>query len=122
MQTNYLKTLKTHFNTFTLKRKYCVQQIYLFINDIHIKRVTSTKCLGIIIDVKCACGHIKNKICIGIGILCQTRHFFNYNTILTLYYSFIFPYLLYSIEIWGSINIKLFQSVFKRQNNSLSQF
>ena len=44
---------------------------------------------------------------------------FNYNTLLTLYYSFIFPYLLYSIEIWVSSNITLFQSVFKLKKRAV---
>ena len=63
--------------------------------------------------------HVKNKISKGIGILCQARKIFNYNTLLTLYYSFIFPYLLYCIEIWGSTNITLFQSVFKLQKRAV---
>ena len=42
---------KTLFN---LKKK-ILCTINLFINDIHIKRVTSTKFLGIIIDEKLAC-------------------------------------------------------------------
>ena len=38
---------------------------------------------------------------------------------MTLYYSFIFPYLLYCIEIWGSTNITLFQAVFKLQKRAV---
>ena len=117
-----LNSDKTHFIVFTLEKKIlCTTS--LFTNNIPIKRVSSTKFLGIIIDEKLSWGHhiqhVKNKISKGIGILCQARTIFNYNTLLTLYYSFIFPYLLYCIEVWGSSNITLFQSVFKLQKRAV---
>ena len=38
----------------------------------------------------------------GIGILCMAKDFLKYDTLLTLYYSFIYPYIVYCIEVWGS--------------------
>ena len=81
-----------------------IQNVY--INNIVINYVTSTKFLGIIIDNKLTwcehISHIKRKISKGIGILCQARKMLKLSTLHTLYYSFIFPYLNYCIQVWGS--------------------
>ena len=39
-----------------------------------------------------------------IGIIYKTRNFFNTTTLTNLYYTFIYPYLIYCIEIWGNTN------------------
>ena len=46
--------------------------------------------------------YISKKIAKNIGIVIKARHIFEKNTLLTLYYSFIFPYLNYCIQLWGS--------------------
>ena len=45
--------------------------------------------------------HIEN-ISRGIGLLYIIRPFVNIKTLKTLYYSLIYPHLLYAIEVWGS--------------------
>jgi hypothetical protein len=57
----------------------------------------------------------KKKIAKGIGILCKARKIFKQSTLLTMYYSFIFPYIGYCIELWGSANYSLLSSIFKLQ-------
>ena len=68
----------------------------------------STKFLGVIIDNKLNWSdhilYIKNKIAKSIGILYKTRTFLNKNTLRNLYYTFIYPYLIYCSEIWGNTN------------------
>ena len=46
--------------------------------------------------------HIRKKISKGIGILYKTKDYLKSDTLLTLYYSFVYPYLIYCIEVWGA--------------------
>ena len=68
----------------------------------------NTKFLGVIIDNKLRwsdhINYIKNKISKSIEIINKTRNFLNKNTLRNLYYTFIYPYLIYCIEIWGNTN------------------
>ena len=63
------------------------------------------KYLGVIIDHKIKwCEHIsyvKNKVSKGIGIIFKARPVLDQKCLLTLYNSFVYPYLIYCIEIWG---------------------
>ena len=71
-----------------------------------IDRVNSTKFLGLIIDDKLKwhehIQHVKHKIARSVGILYKIRHYLNKETPLNMYYTFVFPYLIYGVEIWGS--------------------
>ena len=76
------------------------------LNHISLKKVKFTKFLGVIIDDQLKWTnhilYIKNKIAKGFGIILRGRKFFNRKTLQNLYHSFIFPYLIYCVEIWGS--------------------
>ena len=76
------------------------------LNNVSLERVQCTKFLGIIIDdgLKWTnhISYIKNKIAKGFGIILRARKFFNKKTLLNLYHAFIFPYLIYCVEIWGN--------------------
>ena len=56
-----------------------------------------TKFLGVIIDNKLTwkehVSYICGKVAKGIGIISKVRKYLNRNTLLDLYYSFIYPYL-----------------------------
>ena len=68
----------------------------------------NTKFLGVIIDEKLNWSdhirYIKNRISKSIGIINKTRTFLDKNTLRNIYYTFIYPYLIYCIEIWGNKN------------------
>ena len=49
----------------------------------------------------------------------MARKMLKSNSLLTLYYSFIYPYLNYCIEIWGSANDTLMLSIFKLQKRAI---
>ena len=70
-----------------------------------IDMVDLTKFLGVHIDACLSWRHhiqnIRNKIAKGLGIICEARKVLQQSTLLTLYNSFILPYLTYCIEIWG---------------------
>ena len=46
--------------------------------------------------------YVKNKISKSSGILFKVRNYLDKNTLKQLYYSFVYPYLIYGIEIWGN--------------------
>ena len=83
-----------------------------------LNRSSNIKYLGVIIDHKLNwCVHIasvKNKVSKGIGILYKTRQFPDKKSLHIIYYSYIYPYLIYCIELWGSAcqtHLRLFFSI-----------
>ena len=80
--------------------------IELTIDDNKIHSTSQTKFLGVIIDEKLNwnkhISHITSKVARGIGIIIKARKFLPRDAILSLYYSFIYPYLTYCNLIWGN--------------------
>jgi exonuclease III len=97
---------KTNYMIFKPKNKKIQSDINITINNNNLIQVNSSKFLGVILDENLSwfnhISYIKTKISKGLGIIKKTRKFFNDNIIRTLYHSFIFPYLTYCLEIWGS--------------------
>ena len=64
------------------------------------------KYLGVIIDAKLNwishITYVKNKIAKGIGIIRKARPLLNKRALTNLYHTFIYPYLIYCVEGWGS--------------------
>ena len=75
--------------------------------------------MGIILDNKLNwinhISYIKNKIAKGMGILLKARKVLNKKVLLLLYYSFVFPYLIYCSEVWGTASDIHLQSLIKLQ-------
>ena len=75
----------------------------------HVSRnmVNETKFLGIIIDNKLTwCPHILyiNKTNANwIGIILKARKVFDNESLIFLYYTFVYPYLNYCIHVWGKV-------------------
>ena len=97
---------KTHYMIFRPKAKKLIKDKDIIINGNKISEVNSTKFLGVIIDSNLTwephIDYISTKISKNIGIITKARRIFNTDTVLTLYYSFIFPYFNYCIHLWGS--------------------
>ena len=76
------------------------------INNQIIDRIEHTMYLGVILDSHLTWSyhiqHVKLKIAKSIGILCRARKVVKRTTLITLYYAFIYPYLTYCVEVWGS--------------------
>ena len=94
---------KTHYNIFRPIRKCPVSTKHLKIDNEILKHVKDTKFSGVIIDEHLNwASHIKNikcKLARGIGILCEARKVLKSSTLLTLYNSFLLPYICYCIEV-----------------------
>ena len=71
-----------------------------------LSQVTYTKFLGVILDDKLKwtrhISYIKNKISKGMGIILKARKVLKKKVLLQLYHSFVTPYLIYCLEIWGN--------------------
>ena len=117
-----LNIRKTHYIVFTHKKQINLNNNILINNQI-VSRVESTKFLGVIIDSaltwKDHINYIKTKIAKGIGIICKGRKYFNTSTLLTLYYSFIYPYLTYCVEVWGNTSNCYLNSLSKLQKRTI---
>ena len=96
---------KTHYMIFTTKRK-IIPGIVINIEGHIINEVDSTKFLGIYLDNKLNwkkhIAYVSGKVARGIGLIIKARKLLNSDALITLYYSFIFPYLSYCNHIWGA--------------------
>ena len=74
--------------------------------DCNLNKANNLKYLGVIIDDAMSWVHhityIKNKISKGIGIMSKASKYLQRKSLLTLYYSYIYPYMIYCIEAWGN--------------------
>ena len=118
-----LNVKKTHFMVFASKGKCCKLNNPIKIGTETIQQVGHTKFLGVIIDNKlnwsCHMAHIKNKMSKGIGIICKARKNLNEETLTTLYYSFIYPYINYCIIAWGNTFKSYLDGVYKIQKKAV---
>ena len=100
-----LNTHKTFFQLFHRARMKTNNSVNIIVDKCVLNKVTSIKYLGVIIDHKLNwiehISYVKNKISKGIGILYKARQFLEKRDLLNLYFSYIYPYLIYCIEIWG---------------------
>ena len=78
----------------------------LKINSKPLQSKTEIKYLGIMVDChlnwKSHVSYISQKIKRNIGIISKARHYINLDILKNLYYSLIYPYLIYGIVAWGN--------------------
>ena len=96
---------KTKYMLFT-KKRYISDQIKIEIDKTPISKTNVSKFLGVIIDDKLTwkdhIAYVNGKIARGVGILNKAKHYLNREALTTLYYSFIYPYITYCNQVWGS--------------------
>ena len=85
--------------------------------------VDHIKFLGVTIDSSLTWEHhskcIRNKMSKGIGILTKAKKNLKRETLTTLYYSFVYPYINYAIEIWGGMKVTELDSISNLQRRAL---
>ena len=116
-----LNVKKTHM-IFT-RKKMCKKSITLKINGQDISEVMKTKCPCVIIDNKVNwkdyINYIAGKISRGIGMVIKSRKYLQKPALITLYYSFMYPYLTYCNHIWGATYVTNLMKLEKLQNKVL---
>ena len=87
--------------------------------------VTTTKYLGVIIDNKLKwTSHIlytKNKISktVGSSLFYKMRQYLEKKALINLYYSLVFPYLIYCNEVWGNASVVHLEPIIKIQKRAI---
>ena len=118
-----LNAKKTKYVIFHPPKKRLNTTNKLLMNREEITRVNFIKFLGVHLDEKLQwiyhISHVKAKISKGIGIICKAKKVLNLSTLITLYYSFIYPHLTYCIESWGTATNTHILSLFKLQKKFL---
>ena len=113
---------KTNFMLFTPKH-FTRSMGNIYIDGTCIIELTETKFLGVIIDYKLNwSSHIMNinkKIAKGIGIILKARKVFNNETLISLYYTFLYPNLYYCIHVWGKAYNTHLKNLITLQNKVL---
>ena len=88
-------------------------------DNITLSKVSSIKYLGVIVDHKLTwidhITYVKSKISKGIGIMYKARRYLNKISLKNLYHAYIYPYLTYCIEVWGSASKCHLNSLFLLQ-------
>ena len=105
---------KTHYMVFHRSRRK-LDEGNILLNNTIIKQVSITTFLGIkwIHHIS----YIKNKISKGMGIILKARKVLTRKVLLQLYHSFVIPYLIYCVEIWGNVSdIHLHQLITTQKN------
>ena len=100
-----LNIKKTHYMIFSGKNK-PHPNITIKIDGKLLDETKKTKFLGVIIDKdlswKNHISYVCGKIARGIGVIVKARRYLLKESLINLYYSFVYPYLIYCNHIWGS--------------------
>ncbi|KAK0146590.1 putative RNA-directed DNA polymerase from transposon BS [Merluccius polli] len=101
-----LNLKKTKYMVFGKQKPLLDTNIEIKIDNILLERVYENMFLGVIIDHKFSwkphINHIRAKVARSLGVLGKTRHVLNTNSLYTLYFTLITPYLTYCVEVWGN--------------------
>ena len=88
-----------------------------------IEKVSEIKFLGIIIDKnlnwKAHINYIQKKVSKNIAICNKAKWVLNYNALYILYFSLVFPYLTYVLEVWGNNYKTTLQPLVKLQKRAV---
>ena len=101
-----LNVSKTNLIIFHPYNKLLKQHITVKINNKSIIEKDHIKYLGVIIDShlnwKQHIFNISTKMSRCIGIMCELRQFVKKNVLKNIYYSLLYPHLVYAVQVWGS--------------------
>ena len=101
-----LNLKKTHYMIFRGRRTKIDVKNKLMINGTVITMERKTKFLGVIIDENLLfrdhIKYVKGKISRSLGILYKCRKYFDSDTLLMLYNSFVYPHFTYCLSVWGN--------------------
>ena len=109
-----LNVSKTNFVIFSAVNK-PIKPVTILINRKAIEQKEYVKYLGVLIDSKLSFKHhitaISKKIARTIGLMYKLRHFVPQDILKMLYYSLIYPFLIYAAPIWGNTHNNLINTI-----------
>ena len=119
---NITKTKYSFFHSLAYQDRIPLRLPSLFINGINIKRETTMKFLGILLDENITwrnhIASIESKVSKNLGILYKARTYLNINSTKQLYFSFIHSYLSYGNIAWASTNKSKLNTLHRRQKHA----
>ncbi len=102
-----LNAEKTYYLIFHRARLKADGQPNLYMNGCPLNKTSHLKYLGVIVDHKLNwiqhITYVKNKVSKGIGIMYKARAYLDKKCLANLYHTYIYPYLIYCIEVWGNV-------------------
>ena len=117
-----LNVLETEFMLVGSRQRVATltQELDLSINGILLKRVNSSKCLGVEIDAfltwDAHISSVSKKVSSGIGVIKKIKPFVPTSNLLSVYQSIVEPYLDYCSVVWDDISDQLTDKLQKLQN------
>ena len=118
---NKLTLTKTKFLIFMPHQKESYN-LYppLTVANFHFEKSFSVKYLGVYIDCHLTwhdhIDYICGKISKNINIMVKLKHYISKATLISVYYSLIYPYLTYACTLWGNNYNAPFSQIIKLQN------
>ena len=106
---------KSHYMVFHRSRRK-INKGNILLDTTILSQVTITKFLGVILDDKLKWTHHISYIKKYMGNILKTRKVLKMKVLLQLYHSFVTPYLIYCLEIWGNASDIRLQPLIKTQN------
>ena len=114
---------KTNYMLFSPTRSKSSPDLQIKIDGSTLEQVHSCKFLGVLLDDKLTwkaqINHISGKISKSIGVLSKARKYLDINSLLSLYYTMLYPYLLYCIIAWGKANTGIINPLIKTQKRAI---
>ena len=113
-----LNVSKSHFMV-VHRARHKKEKVHIEINQVPIEQVRHTQFLGVVFDDYLDWSnhiYINSKIAKGVGIICRAKKYFNTSALINLYNAFVFPFLIYCVEVWGNALSTHIQSLIKLQN------
>ena len=118
-----LNISKTNFVIFHTSKKKLPFNVTLKLNRKAILQKGHIKYLGITVDEhlnwKEHILNVSKKISRNAGILCKLRNYVNLKLLKTIYYSLIYSYIVYGIQVWGSAGLSLLDKILIVQNRAV---
>ena len=117
-----LNVNKSNFIIFKNKNKnYNSEKNKIYINNNLLSNVSSVKFLGVNIDenlcFKNHCQFVSKKVSKSLGIIKKVKPYLKTSTLLTLYYSLIYPHISYCNLIWASTYPSYLQPIHRLQKS-----
>ena len=111
---------KTSFVVFHSPQRRIAHKLNLSISNTSVKSDNQVKYLGLIFDSnlnwKPYLHELSKKVSRGIGVLSKVRYYVNRNILHQLYYSIFYPFLTYSLSIWGNTYLSTLEPLIILQN------